>query len=87
MILKAWAEKEEALTGFYHRILDEIEKRLDIKVFIDEGIIQHHVHKTEIKDNIIQRSNINLGSRAQCPKCGREVEGDEKFCLGCGAKL
>jgi hypothetical protein len=87
MILKAWAEKEEALTGFYHRILDEIEKRLDIKIFIDEGIIQYHVHKTEIKDNIIQRSNINLGSRAQCPECGREVEANEKFCLECGAKL
>ncbi len=87
MILKAWAEKEEALTGFYHRILDEIEKRLDIKIFIDEGIIQYHVHKTEIKDNIIQRSNIDLGSRAQCPKCGREVEANEKFCLECGAKL
>ena len=87
MILKAWAEKEEALTGFYHRILDEIEKRLDIKIFIDEGIIQHHVHKTEIKDNIIQRSNIDLGTRAQCPECGREVEANEKFCLECGAKL
>ena len=87
MILKAWAEKEEALTGFYHRILDEIEKRLDIKIFIDEGIIQYHVHKTEIKDNIIQRSNINLGSKAQCPECGREVEANEKFCLECGAKL
>jgi len=87
MILKAWAEKEEALTGFYHRILDEIEKRLDIKIFIDEGIIQYHVHKTEIKDNIIQRSNIDLGSRAQCPECGREVEANEKFCLECGAKL
>ncbi len=87
MILKAWAEKEEALTGFYHKILDEIEKRLDIKIFIDEGIIQYHVHKTEIKDNIIQRSNIDLGSRAQCLECGREVEDDEKFCLGCGAKL
>ena len=87
MILKAWAEKEEALTGFYHRILDEIEKRLDIKIFIDEGIIQYHVHKTEIKDNIIQRSNIDLGSKAQCPECGREVEANEKFCLECGAKL
>ena len=87
MILKAWAEKEEALTGFYHKILDEIEKRLDIKIFIDEGIIQYHVHKTEIKGNIIQRSNIDLGKRAQCPECGREVEANEKFCLECGAKL
>jgi len=37
LILKAWAEKEEALTGFYHGILDEIEKRIHIKGYI-EGI-------------------------------------------------
>ncbi|MCK5725083.1 MAG: zinc-ribbon domain-containing protein, partial [Gammaproteobacteria bacterium] len=52
-----------------------------------EGIIQYHVHKTEIKDNIIQRSNIDLGSRAQCPNCGSEVEANEKFCNECGEKL
>lgn len=87
MILKAWAEKEEALTGFYHRILDEIEKRTDIKMFINDGIIQYSSNNTVVRDNIIQRSNIDLGNRAHCPECGRMVEGDEKFCLGCGAKL
>ncbi|TFH40968.1 MAG: PEGA domain-containing protein [ANME-2 cluster archaeon] len=87
MILKAWAEKEEALTGFYHRILDEIEKRTDIKMFINDGIIQYNTNNTVVRDNIIQRSNIDLGNRSHCHECGRKVEGDEKFCLGCGAKL
>jgi len=41
----------------------------------------------ESNNNIIQRSNIDLGSRAQCPECGREVEANEKFHLECGAKL
>lgn len=41
LILKAWAEKEDALTGFYHGILDEIEKRINVKGYIDEPIVQH----------------------------------------------
>jgi hypothetical protein len=41
LILKAWAEKEDALTGFYHGILDKIEKRVNIKGYIDEPIVQH----------------------------------------------
>ena len=28
LILKAWAEREDALIGFYYKILDEIEKRI-----------------------------------------------------------
>lgn len=31
LILKAWAEREDALIGFYYKILDEIEKRIMIK--------------------------------------------------------
>lgn len=89
MILKIWAEKEEALTGFYHRILDEIEKRIDVKIFIDDAIVQQHIHigdkiGMQVKDSVVQRSNI--GAR-KCPKCGREVEANEKFCLECGARL
>lgn len=43
LILKAWAEKEEALTGFYHRLLDGIEKRVDVKIYIDDPIMQIHI--------------------------------------------
>ncbi|MCZ7361141.1 MAG: hypothetical protein O8C55_13810 [Candidatus Methanoperedens sp.] len=43
LILKEWAEKEEALTGFYQRLLDGIEKRIDIKIFIDDSIVQMHI--------------------------------------------
>lgn len=91
LILKAWAEKEEALTGFYHGILDEIEKRVDVKEYIDDSIVQYHVHIGDkigalIKDSVIQRSTIGA-SAMKCPNCGREVEANEKFCLECGAKL
>lgn len=90
-ILKAWAEKEDALTGFYHGILDEIEKRVKVKEYIDDSIVQHNVHigdkiGTLVKDSVVQRSNIGAGVR-KCPNCGREVEANEKFCLECGAKL
>jgi hypothetical protein len=37
LILKVWAEKEEELSGLYHLILREIEKRIDVKIGIDEG--------------------------------------------------
>ncbi|MCX9011332.1 MAG: zinc-ribbon domain-containing protein [Candidatus Methanoperedens sp.] len=91
LILKVWAEKEEALTGFYHRILDEIEKRIDVKIFIDDAVVQQHIHigdriGTQVKDSFVQRSNIGEGAR-KCPNCGREVETNEKFCLECGARL
>jgi len=43
LILKEWAEKEEALIGFYQRLLDGIEKRIDIKIFIDDSIVQMHI--------------------------------------------
>jgi rRNA maturation endonuclease Nob1 len=91
LILKVWAEKEEALTGFYHRILDDIEKRTDVKIFIDDAIVQQHIHigdriGTQVKDSFVQRSIVGAGVR-KCPNCGREVDANEKFCLECGAKL
>lgn len=90
MILKVWAEKAEALTGFYHRILDEIEKRVDVKIFIDDAIVQQYIHigdriGTQVQDSIVQRSTIGADVK-RCPNCGGVV-GDEKFCTGCGAKL
>ena len=91
LILKVWAEKEEALTGFYHRILDEIEKRVDVKIFIDDTIVQQHIHigdkiGTQIKDSFIQRSNIGARAR-KCLNCGREVDANEELCMDCGTKL
>ncbi|MDP3103223.1 MAG: PEGA domain-containing protein [Candidatus Methanoperedens sp.] len=91
LILKAWAEKEDALTGFYHGVLDEIEKRVKVKEYIDDSIVQYNVHigdkiGTLVKDSVVQRSTFGAGAR-KCPDCGREVEANEKFCLECGAKL
>lgn len=89
LILKAWAEKEDALTGFYHGILDEIEKRINVKGYINDSIVQFNVHigdkiGTQVKDSFVQRSNI--GAR-KCPTCGREVDANEKFCMDCGVRL
>ncbi len=90
LILKVWAEKEDALTGFYHKILEEIEKRIDIKLFVDDStsynINNTTIHETNIKDSMIQRSNIGSNKRT-CPGCGREVTENEKFCMNCGKKL
>ena len=41
---------------------------------------------TQIKDSIVVRSTIGAGTK-KCPNCGVEVEGEQKFCLECGAKL
>ena len=93
LILRVWAEKEEALTGFYHRILDEIEKRIDVKIFIDDSIVQqYNIHYgdkigTQVKDSIVQRSNIGADTKRKCPDCGKEAGDYEKFCNECGAKL
>jgi hypothetical protein len=88
LIIKAWAEKEEALTGFYHKILEEIEKRTDIKLFVDDSLTQYNINNTTIQDSVIQRSNIGKGTEKRtCPQCGREAGSDERFCLKCGQKL
>ena len=91
LILKAWAEREDALTGFYHGILDELEKRVQVKGYIDDSIVQNYYHYgdnigTQVKDSFVQRSNIGTGTK-KCPNCGRDVEANEKFCLECGTKL
>ena len=90
LILKAWAEKEEALIGFYHKMLEEIEKRTDIKIFVDDSINQYNIRSTTIKDSVVQRSNIETGideSGRSCPNCGSAVEEGGKFCMECGEKL
>jgi hypothetical protein len=88
LILKAWAEKEEALTGFYHGILDELEKRVQVKCYIDDGIVhQFYQIGTLVKDSVVQRSMIGAEPANKCPNCGRAVSEDEKFCQECGERL
>jgi hypothetical protein len=92
LILKTWAEKEEALTGFYHGLLDEIEKRVQIKGYINDSIVQNFYHYgdnvgTQMKDNFVYKSDVGSGETEMCPQCGKgRVEG-EKFCSRCGAEF
>lgn len=87
LILKAWAQKEEALTGFYHKMLEEIQKRTDVNLFVDTGTTQYNITSTTtIQDSVIQRSNIGAGKK-KCPKCSRDVEENEKFCMECGERV
>ena len=91
IILKAWAEHESELTGFYYRILDELEKRIHLKEYIDDAIVQNFYHYgdkigTQITDSVVQRSNIGTTFET-CSKCGKERVGREKFCSACGNKF
>jgi len=91
LLLKAWAEKEDALTGFFSRILDKIMVKIDVKDYTDEPIIQNYFFGNyapggriiDLSDKTIQ---ISTKSR-KCPNCGSEVKSNEKFCFECGAKL
>ncbi len=62
LILKAYAENEESLIGFYHCILDEIQKRTNVKKYVSEAVIVQGDYvvgdKKEIKDSVIHRSNV-----------------------------
>ena len=91
LLLKAWAEKEDALTGFFYGILDKIMVKIDVKGYTDEPIIQNYFFGNyapggriiDLSDKTIQ---ISTESR-KCPNCGMEVKSNEKFCFECGAKL
>ena len=92
LILKAWAEREDALTGFYHGILDEIEKRVHVKGYIDDSIVQNFYHNgdnigTQVKDSFVYKSNVGNVDADTCPQCGKEKTEGEPFCSGCGAKV
>ncbi len=88
LILNSWAEREDALTGFYYKILDEIEKRIRIKDHINDSIVQQFYHiGTVVKDSVVQRSTIGVGTDTKCPKCMHEISEEEKFCPNCGEQL
>ncbi|HJH30125.1 MAG TPA: hypothetical protein C5S51_10650 [Methanosarcinaceae archaeon] len=92
LILKAWAEREDALTGFYHGLLDEIEKRVQVKGYIDDSIVQNFYHNgdnigTQVKDSFVYKSNVGNVDADTCPQCGKEKAEGEPFCSGCGAKF
>ena len=69
LILQAYTRNEESLIGFYHRLLDEIEKRISVRDYLDDDVTIHHIHgdvhgdvvsgtKVEVKDSVVSRSNI-----------------------------
>jgi len=46
--------------------------------------------QTDIKDSLIQRSNIGAEipiEKKYCPHCDKKIEGNEKFCSQCGLQL
>jgi hypothetical protein len=69
LIIKAYAENQESLIGFYHCILDEIEKRTNIKKYISDTMVVQHIQeyvaggRVEIKDSVVQRSKIDARSK------------------------
>jgi hypothetical protein len=127
LFLKAWAEKEEALTGFYHGILSDIKERVQVKDLIDIGNVYVKIDTgggdympggtktetgggdyleegakkveaggdyqeggaTKTGDIGVVRGGVGttLKPLSKCPRCGRAVSKDEKFCSECGAKL
>lgn len=92
LIIKAWAETEEALIGFYHGILEEIEKRIQVKGLIDSAMVQNIYNYgdsigTQVKDSFVYKSKVEKDDPKTCPKCGKEKGDGEKFCSGCGTKF
>lgn len=92
LILKAFAKGEDSLVGFYHSLLDEIEKRTAVRDYLDEGVTVQHIYgdmvsgaKVDIRDSVLQRSQIATEGDATAPARGKaggpadlnaEVKGD-----------
>ena len=76
LLLNAYAENEECLIGCYHKVLDEIEDRTDIKQYLkDTGegkqVLEEKIiiegdyivggRKVNVQDSVVQRSSISTG--------------------------
>lgn len=68
MILRAFAPNDQSLVGFYHCMLDEIQKRTNVKDYIsDEPTIVQHVHgdmigsKVDLQDSVVMGSKLGGG--------------------------
>lgn len=93
LIIKTWAEREDALIGFYYKILDEIEKRTRIKEYVRPFVVGgDYLGPGAIKtvgDTGFIKGGVGSTEKpiSKCPRCGREVSGDERFCPQCGKPL
>jgi len=65
-------------------IIDSVVQRTSFCA-LGEGGERRGVTSVNIEGSVVQRSEI--GSVRICSNCGKEVQGDEKFCKECGAKL
>jgi|GEM_PF-3441059 len=83
LILKAWAEKEDTLTGFYHKLLDSINKRTDIKEYINESInnYYHFGHNVGPGGKVIDAADWNIDIdklKAGISEIGHNIESGGK---------
>ncbi len=76
LILAAYSESEASLVGFYHCILDEIEKRTDIKDHIETGTMIQHIQPGSVAP-----------AEVPCPSCGGKVSTGYKTCPWCGNEI
>ena len=87
LILKAYANGEDSLVGFYHCLLDEIEKRTSVRDYLDTGVTVQHVYgdmvkggKVDVRDSVLQRSNITTeGGGGAGANGGSRVGDDDDF--------
>ncbi len=86
LIVRTLARTEEDLAGLYHRLLDEIGKRLDIRRYL-AGVTVRHIHgdyiagsKVTVQDSVIQDSN--LAGHREGPPPGSVAQGGQILIQG-----
>jgi len=94
LIMKTWAEQEEALTGFYHGLLDEIEKRVHVKCYI-EGInifvkgdyFAEDARKIDVMGDYQERGAIKTGDIGMIKGGMRTADKAVIQCPHCGNEI